>query len=447
LISKASTSHFRKLIKETINPTDESSDLNASSSPHLSGEVPVDLVTNEMRSTGNTSIAIEGRLATLFYEALGSLRQESAVEHLSSNDLKNAIWYLVCDVWFNRNTIRTKEAIGNRLQEFVEAVAKPLSQYEVLLTIANLHIGVPSIAIDNFSLQQVTAEYWDSIGATQGTRLRTMLTERLDGDCLISIRDSGTSPQRALERATVEAKRGLAIIRTYLSAHNGLSEEHFLFNVGTFYVVRDLAAGEVIRIGSRAPRQPFPLRGLIEDQFIQKAKSQCEIISKSSADLKRYLNLALHWISESMLLESADSKILALCSALESLLCTKSDKRKGGILACRMVISRLVVKEHFPDPGLVLFIYELRSNIVHGSYAEICTDEEYSRLLWIARETLSCVVDYLSIHEVGSKAEYCRYLDHSPEASDLIKWLEGCDTPAARDLALAFKESIVSTPS
>ena len=123
--------------------------------------------------------------------------------------------------------------------------------------------------------------------------------------------------------------------------------------------------------------------------------------------------------------EDLDIKIIYLSTALESLLTTISDKEKGETIAYRMLLLNTFVDEPFVHPSRVLYLYELRSRIVHGSELDISTKDDYITMKHVTRETIENTV--LAIEKMGTtrKKEFHENLDSNKKLVEkILSWLD-----------------------
>ena len=97
-----------------------------------------------------------------------------------------------------------------------------------------------------------------------------------------------------------------------------------------------------------------------------------------------------------------DDKIIALCAAMESLLTVRSDKMKGETLAYRLVLLNSFLERPFLNPFKLLWIYELRSKVIHGSSLNEATKAEYGTLRRVTRDTISNFISVAEAQNVKS---------------------------------------------
>ena len=119
---------------------------------------------------------------------------------------------------------------------------------------------------------------------------------------------------------------------------------------------------------------------------------------------------AMEWIGDSVTRESLDIKVVDICTALETLLATKQDKRKGEAITLRMMLLYSLLNKPFFNPVQVLELYNKRSDIVHGSDKDACSDSEYSTGRWIAVDVLQTALIYIKKKNITQHADFIRCL-------------------------------------
>ena len=101
------------------------------------------------------------------------------------------------------------------------------------------------------------------------------------------------------------------------------------------------------------------------------------MIKVLNPQIKTIVDRTIYWIGKAIEETEYDQKIIALCTAMEVLLTTRSDRRKGEAIAYRMILINLSLEKKFSNPFQILRIYELRSKIIHGSSLLTTTESEY----------------------------------------------------------------------
>ena len=91
--------------------------------------------------------------------------------------------------------------------------------------------------------------------------------------------------------------------------------------------------------------------------------------------------------------EEYDHKIVDLCTALESVLTTKNDPRKGEAIALRRMLLSMALGKKVPHPTKLYELYEKRSDVVHGSKLGECGEGDYRTLRTITETVILAILD------------------------------------------------------
>ncbi|VVB55994.1 Uncharacterised protein [uncultured archaeon] len=144
---------------------------------------------------------------------------------------------------------------------------------------------------------------------------------------------------------------------------------------------------------------------------------------KLELKLRERFKRALTWIGRGIEEKDSDIKIIFISTALETILTTSDDRRKGEALASRMLLLNTIVGKGFTHLANVLFIYELRSEIVHGSKLRITSNKEYFTLLRVTIETLINSIEVIRCKGLKNHSKFIATLDSYDKREQVINWL------------------------
>jgi len=139
---------------------------------------------------------------------------------------------------------------------------------------------------------------------------------------------------------------------------------------------------------------------------------------------RRRFERALTWIGRSIEEEDPDIKIIDLSTALETILTTKNDPMKGEALASRMLLLFDIVDKPFVHPVEILRIYDLRSQIVHGSEIRISSTDEYHTMLQVAIDTLIYSIEVIRLKDLKDHKKFIDTLESHDNRDQILKWLK-----------------------
>lgn len=410
---------IRRIVEETNHPNAESA-----LSGFMSGRIPESLLTLQMRQEGPRFVVLSGQERDSLYSCLKELRADSTTEYLSNEQLKDRLWKLACEICLDTSSYNTASKQLTKAQEFLSTLCQPVKQYEVMFRIENLDMADEQIEIWGSQLKKYSAEELHEWGL-KTTMLTRKALEEFKNQTLITVNESGTNPNLVHERARKSARFKLRVLQSYLSGHEFVQDEQLLFELSELATVKDLQTDKIVSVNWSRARRAIPLQfGMGLESYITEETYDYAIIKQLQPRIKEIVERAIYWIAQAIFEEAFDLKISALCTAMETLLTTRDDRRKGEAIAYRMVLLEALLKDDIRHPGEVLWLYELRSLVVHGSRLNETSESEYQTLLRDARKTLRNYINIANRENLAKPAKLFRILETSNHAKMLIDWLD-----------------------
>jgi len=139
--------------------------------------------------------------------------------------------------------------------------------------------------------------------------------------------------------------------------------------------------------------------------------------------LERFM-IAIMWIGRAINEQDPNIKIIYLSTALEAVLTTPSDERKGETLAYRMLLLNIHVDKPFVHPAKVLWIYELRSKIIHGSKLAIASKDEYYTMKRVVVGTILNSLEVIRREGIKTHTQFIETLETYKDMQKVLEWLE-----------------------
>ena len=109
--------------------------------------------------------------------------------------------------------------------------------------------------------------------------------------------------------------------------------------------------------------------------------------------LRDALFRSIEWVGVSLTRENYDHKIVDLFTAMEAVLTTKDDGRKGEAIAIRLMLLSMVLNVVLVDPQWILVLYDLRSRVIHGAALGVSGENDVMRLRPLAERVLLGVIE------------------------------------------------------
>ena len=385
------------------------------------GYVPDDIDID--RSKGD-SFDLYGKYYRDYCEVFEVLRDELSLEYLKDNELKNALWHFICEIIAGYSDYRNTDRLKEKINEFLSSMLRPLEEYEVLIPI--LYLDAKDLEI---KIGDVTIKKFDEFALQDWGMLREWGVFKLTANKTMAIiPEKGNNPKLICDRARRKADFIIRVLQVSLSTDIYIHDKNLLFKQGvcSFYRKRDTPSSVRRQWQSRYKFPPLVIDEKLEKSMNNFLGNISDILEeeKYSPELRERFERALIWIGRSIEEEDPDIKIINLSTALETILTNKSEGKKGERLAYRMLLLNAHVKKPFIDPAKVLWIYELRSEIIHGSRIGIASDHEYSTMKFVAIETLRYSIEIIRRDGLKDHKNFIKAIKSYNKRKTILDWLE-----------------------
>lgn len=384
-------------------------------------------------------LTLDGEDYWLYRNALVLLNEEPNLEHIAEQDIEPELWDFCCEAFVKRDEYRNHTKMASRVAELLAKLKKPWKDFEILAVISHLNVTADELVIGDVRLCPLTAQFVAEWGLRDGPYLERMAAE-ITGKTAAVTREKAGSSQRAAERAKNKIDDALSTLRFALSGaiRARIPDNQMLFRREELLAVKpvdgDTPPSTSWELGYRPMGVEVPI-GLAETLREYLAPLEAVTSGDISKRLASRIRRAIHWIGTSATRESHDDKVIDLCTALETLITTKDDKRKGQAIALRSMLLPTCLGGGFLDPTMAFRLYDVRSQIIHGSDVRISGDQHSGYLHALAIRVLSDVVRLLQTD--SSLTKQSKIISHmeSPERlRDAISWLEQDERPEAQEI-------------
>lgn len=394
----------------------------------IRARIPEDLVTQELKVAGFTNLVLSGPEAERFEQNLDLLRSHPELEYATDKELKDQLWRLECEVFVNqREYKRDFSKLNHRIEEFISGLLKPLAEHEVLIPIEYFNVGNQEIVLGDCTVRTFSEDQLLTWGFAEHEMWRDSLHIYVDKTVIV-VKEVGNSPQLIIDRARTKAEQVLHALRIGFAKRRFTPDRQLKFRLSPHTILRECVPAQIKR-GVHMVRGPWNL-DYIEQHDADYVGYANHVLTQSSGfgeDLNARVRRAVHWLGTAMEHEDYDQSVSLMCTAMESLLCAKDEVRKGERIGCRMVLIQSLVGESFVHPAEILWIYKLRSSVVHGSRVDVAGEVEYERMLDATRATLKSYIDLVAKNGHKNFAELTRFIESSTVARQLLEWLESHD--------------------
>lgn len=335
------------------------------------------------------------RLTETYFRALGEMSRELVPKRVGLSEANDALWVLLREVAANPTSYSSTGARKRRLDKFTEEVKKPLYLFEVAYSISNLDLGGQVFCIGPvrfFTMDDNEASMW---GLTEDIPGATYRRAHWVDHAAAAVEVQAADGERASETGLARVTSSMDLLR--LAGMRGVifsafDDRLFLWRLNEASIIRQITPNQPsisYHWGNRfrpvtIEMGPHIKKGLDPELSSLQAIADGELPDEISKHLER----AINWISSSITRERLDDKIVDLCTALEILLLPDyKGGQKGHMIALR---HRLIGGEW--NPIEILYLYGLRSAIVHGSLSNVSQYIDYWDLLLICFVTLNKLV-------------------------------------------------------
>ena len=387
-------------------------------------------------------LLLRGETARLYQESLDLLGQDSAVEHLTSGNLRDALTSFAVRLESDKETLRGRGARRARIAEFVAEIAMPLSTYEIAFTVDGVVFGDEDILkigdVEFRTFTEEMAEEWDleSIPSTL-----PIPDDEVIGLTVGILKVQAGTLEKALERGEETLDQALHILRTSIGFYRPSQVYDFQLHQrrGDLRVIRQLDPESRLWRGWKGRRDPLEtqLTGNLLDSTRNFTAQLSPLFDESIPPRLRDAVLrSLEWIGTSITREMYDHKVVDLCTALEAVLSGSHEGKKGQAIALRVMLLSMALDKGFRYPGDLYRLYVLRSRIVHGSALGECGRSDYYLLKSIAEETILNIMELReSQNQLSRPHDVFTFLETPERLEEALSWLSHWQDDETNEIA------------
>lgn len=365
-----------------------------------------------------------------YWQAMVALHRELVPNHISNVDLYRSLWGLLREVAINRNIYQARSKLDARISEFSKEVKKPLTTFAVIYEIKNFDIGSKHFNLGNVEIFKITSDYLKGLDLNEEASLmQANIFSEWVGRSVAKVEVNASEIDRAYESGIIVVSSVLNIMRLAAVRERigRLDDEMFLWELGENITIPKVKPKQGTLLSTGYHRGFRPLIIDMGDSIAKGLESKdiwkYILDNKLPEDINRRVMRAMEWISHSITASNLDYKLVNLCSALEILLLPDyREGTKGELIALRQV---LVGQNVYDEPAGILYLYDKRSDIIHGEYLDIASYSDYWHLLVRCLEVLRSIV-HLS-QKYPDIGELKKLLDKVENKETLEKFVEECE--------------------
>lgn len=334
------------------------------------------------------------RLAEMYFRALGEMSRELVPQRMGQSELNDALWALFREVAGNSASYHPSGRLKNRLDKFTQDVKRPLYPFEVAYCIGNLDLGgevFPIGTVRFFTMDDNQATLW---GLTEDNPAASHARPHWMHHPAAAVEVQAADDRRALETGLAQVTSSMDLLRFagVIGVISGFDDRLFLWRLNGRSITRQITPNQssITYHSEHRFRPSITEMGSHIKKGLDPELSNLQAIANGELpdETSRHLQRAINWISSSITRERLDDKVVDLCTALEILLLPNyRGGQKGHVIALR---HRLIGGDW--NPIGISVLYDLRSDIVHGSGLNVSQYLDYWHLLVICSATLDNLV-------------------------------------------------------
>jgi Apea-like HEPN len=353
------------------------------------------------------------------------LRGDKQTEYLRDSELNERLYRMIFEVIQNREKFDSNSELQSIVNEFVGSIIKPFKDYEILFKIHNLDAEFEELPFWDCKLVRWNRTSLLTWGFQEGKSYVEGISDFENQNSII-VSEQGNNSAEIIKRARIRANKRLRTLQTYLKEGN-IYDFQLKFDISEEYALKSLEKSIVVGTGYSREYSPmkYDYPGHIVE-FAAKANDDYILIKTFSDKMQNLLERTLYWIGLSISERELDLKIAFLCTALETLLTTQDDGRKGERIAYRGYLLAMEVKSgrSYSQPHKILRVYDLRSKVVHGSDFGIADEDDYWYLLQFTKLTFKNFMVFANQNNLNRQSTIYRKLLKSKHVIPLLSWLD-----------------------
>ena len=390
-----------------------------------------------------------GIQARLYQEALQTLEDDEAVEHLTRANLDEALFSLVRDLDPTRPGKPNQSATRQRVRDFFSDLVVPPTHYQVAFSVENINLNDASLTIGDVVFRKFTqelAQEWEFDKA--GGLFRETLVGII-GLPVGIVTVEGREIRKTAERAQALFERALNTLRVCVGSITRTKtwDRELLQRRGQFRVIRETSPEQRL-ISTGGGPITAPIDFVLTPPLLN---STHEFISKLAplydgtiqCRFRDALLRCIEWTGVSITREHRDQQVVDLCTALEAALTTIDDGRKGEAIALRSMLLSVALGQSFTDPQEVYSLYVLRSRVVHGAALGVSGENDYIKLRSLAERVL---IGVLELNEASGPfrrpIDLIRCLEEKVRLEQALDWLNPWQDNATKAVAAYARERL-----
>ena len=402
------------------------------------GAIPDDLECED----GVRQVILAGQLLSEYSKLLASLGRERDLDELSASDIDADLWRFTCELTAQPSKYRSDNDRKKKVTDFLRGLKRPLQIFQTLVALDHLKPAGSGLMIDGVHIYKMTKEGVEEWFGSEEPHWEQWVEDFADRT-VASVEVEAASATRAKEKALEKVTQALHLARLATVTSGGAADEVMLYAVGEARVERSVSSG-LVSASLSSTFEPWEWEmDWARVQAIQKEVERIEAIPAASRKLIERLSRAVHWIGTAVTMEQLDDKIVDLCTSLEAILTSRGEVRKGEAISVRSMLVPIALGQGAPNGNVLYDLYDLRSNVVHGSDVRVATSSDYRGLLWFACVVATHFADLVAARNLTTFDQFLDEIQrtrHVQTAQDVLRVAGGKHT----NRLVQYADSLIS---
>lgn len=385
-------------------------------------------------------LAITQETYRSFELAVNALSVDPSLQHLSRQEIDASLWDFGMRIAEGSQSRSWPPNGINATSQYLASLARDSVEWEVLVEVDHLSVSDEPLHIDSVLVTKVQEELVQHWLSKRDSHVFADELMALRNGTAAVVRVWADDSARAIELARERTDEALGQFRFALVHANpfNLPDQQLLFRRGrrawaALVLDRD-HWGSSVQLGFR------PVALELTSDVQARTQASLDLLeslraSRAHRKVQDRLMRAAYWIGLSASQELFDHKVVALCTAAECFLATKSDGRKGEVIVLRSLLLSIAMGTELPQPTMLYELYEKRSAVVHGSETDVCGEHEYKWLRLVVGALLDHAIKFAIANGSTSVDAFLGALEKDGAVENVLRRLEMSPAPEVRRLA------------
>ena len=374
-------------------------------------------------STLNPLIIIEGEEYKTYQKLCNLISLEPNAEHLSDRDIDNLLSNFVYDILSHSKKFKNPKKLKKKVVDTIEEFLQPFTEWCAIAPIEGMSIPNKSIKIGTSEIRKFNkTDKQTYFGETNRAFSKSFDKKFLDHTCVV-VKLQSNNKKSAVDKGRKKISLVLDSIRA------GIGTNQFCCLAEPVIVASNELKSQKGMVQIKYPRR---LRCQLTKTEVENFSELIQIMgniidNEKPLKIQKRILRSLQTLSRSVKDNEPEDKISKLFTSLETVLIPERKKLKGETLACRIALLQARLNGKFTHPDRTLYLYEKRSEIVHGSdyNRPPPTNQDVSSLEHLARLVLPMVCKAVSTERFSSIKQFLCWLENNDDLKrDLYVWIQ-----------------------